>query len=558
MHHLWKFLLLVTLLAGVLLVPAPMPATAAPLFGPPSGWVKADVVGGGCDNAGHCNSNVRPGNPTLYEYRPDRQPVGEDARVTSDLAQHGGYPTFEQRDLCHVNGIAYYWSAGIWHHGGYWTLTYDAQGREHWSGPSRQHWAFEHNDICRPLPTPIPTDRPTDVPPLPLGVPTYTPVILPPTTMPTDVPASPCTSSVGRFDERANMQITVPNVSAKEYAWDAPMDTSNTPIGQAYPLSLTRIPPYPLPEAHVQPEVPLTFAYDFLSVERGPVDKNTYQSGHSGQARIAFGLRDLTTDETLIAADTQDMKDLKNSRGAIVRNGRTLQLRSVTIDPRVSFRAGAMVFAHFDVLHSGAWNPRSATPQTTYYVAPNLGTAYVQFTPQSGHTYTVWTWNGHGSCRIEAPRWTVAQFTATNNPPVTFTPIPLIGTPTASPTPSPSPTPLPPRPPVPNARFTISIHSTLDPNSTDLDPRNGVYRSTGNRIAWPAGEVLDFTPRVAMMLSPATPAYAGYRFQAHVEGWNCVSSLGQNAAITRDGMGIVGCRGDGRLTSGSTGGLVCS
>ena len=55
MHRLWKLLLLVPLLVGVLLVRAPAPTTAAPLFGPPSGWVKADVVHGGCDNAGQEN-----------------------------------------------------------------------------------------------------------------------------------------------------------------------------------------------------------------------------------------------------------------------------------------------------------------------------------------------------------------------------------------------------------------------------------------------------------------------------------------------------------------------
>jgi hypothetical protein len=92
------------------------------------------------------------------------------------------------------------------------------------------------------------------------------------------------------------------------------------------------------------------------------------------------------------------------------------------------------------------------------------------------------------------------------------TPTPL---PTA--TPSPSPTPLPPQPAVPNASFRLSLHSTLDPKHGDSDPQNAVYTSNGNQVSWPAGEVLDFTPRVQISLSPSVPAYSGYRYQAHVK-----------------------------------------
>ena len=538
--------ILVLLIGITRLAAAVQPAVAAPASAPPSGWVKAEVVGGGCDAQGHCSSDVTPGSPTLYEHRPDRQPVGRDFDVNADRSQHGGYPTFVDRDICHIGSVNYYWSAGIWHHGGYWTLTYDRRGREQWSGPTRQHWAFEHDDFCQPLPTPIPTATP---PPPPPGAPTYTPVPI----VPTEPPPSPCEGSAGRFDERSNMRINVPNVPPAEYAWDTPMNANGDPIWQLYPLNMNNIPPYNLPAARVQPGVPLTFSYDFPSMERVSLDKLAYSLDHNGQARIAFGLRDLTTGRNLIAVDTADIKELKDINGEVIIWGRTLQIQSAAIAPGVTFN-GPMQFSGFDRLHGGGWTPREPRPRMNRFVAPDLKIGFVTFIPQAGHTYVVWSWNGHGACRVEAPRWTVAQFTATDRPPETFTPIP---TASPSPTPTNTPTPTPPPPPIPNATFKVSIHSTLDPNNNDGDPRNGVYTSDGNTISWPAGEVLDFTPRVQITLSPPAPVYNGYRFQAHVQDWSYVSSLGQNAATTPDGMGRAGCRGSATMTSGSAG-PVCS
>src|SRR5690349_971209 len=182
-----RWLLLLLLLAGLVgLSPATSLVSAAPLAGPPSGWVKANVVGGGCDAQGHCSSDITPGSPTLYEYKPDRESVGRNYNVGANLTDHGGYPTFVDREKCHIDNVDYYWSAGIWHHGGYWTLTFDADGNEHWSGPSRQHWAFEHDDVCEPV---VPTDTPVPPPTAtqPPGEPTWTPA--PPTNTP--VPPSP-------------------------------------------------------------------------------------------------------------------------------------------------------------------------------------------------------------------------------------------------------------------------------------------------------------------------------------------------------------------------------
>ncbi len=211
----WFTLLL--LAVGMLsLAPAGQPVAAAPLAGPGSGWVRANVVGGGCDAQGHCSSEVTPGSPALYEYRPDRESVGRNYNVGADLSQHGGYPTFVDREKCHIGNVDYYWSAGIWHHGGYWTLTFDAQGNERWSGPTRQHWAFEHDDVCEPI---VPTDTPTIPPPPPTntqppGQPTWTP---PP---PTNTPVLPTPTVPGpncNPDGSVNIHPELGSPSANSY-----------------------------------------------------------------------------------------------------------------------------------------------------------------------------------------------------------------------------------------------------------------------------------------------------------------------------------------------------
>jgi hypothetical protein len=130
-------------------------------------------------------------------------------------------------------------------------------------------------------------------------------------------------------------------------------------------------------------------------------------------------------------------------------------------------------------------------------------------------------------------------------------------TPTVTPSPTPSPTPTPPQPAVPNASFRVSLHSTLDPKNGDSNPRNGVYTSNGSQISWPAGEVLNFTPRVQMSLSPSAPSYLIYRYRAHVKDWSYVSSVGQSAVTMADAMGRTGCRGSATQANG-TAGKVCT
>ena len=58
--RLWfPLTLLLIVLAGF--VPTAVPVAAAPLASPGGGWVKANVVGGGCDSQGHCSSEATPG-----------------------------------------------------------------------------------------------------------------------------------------------------------------------------------------------------------------------------------------------------------------------------------------------------------------------------------------------------------------------------------------------------------------------------------------------------------------------------------------------------------------
>jgi hypothetical protein len=412
------------------------------------------------------------------------------------------------------------------------------------------------------LPAPPPTSTPQSTsPPPPPGAPTYTP--LPPTPFPTDIPTptpDPLCVSVGdNWDLRANIRISVPGAETQEYAWDDPMPPSYAPISDVYrgPSQGRPLPPYTLGlVSGVKPDVPLTFAYNFGNMATGPNEALAYTGGHSGQADVTFGLRDMTTGQDLIFVDHVDQQNMRDEDDKIVSWGNTLRTSTVTVDPGVTFLDGSsQTWDKWDRLHdSHDWYEATERPYVNKFMH-KLGTSFVQFTPQNGHSYLAWAWNGHGPCRVEAPRWTVVQFVAGKagyQP--TSTPVfelPPTATPTATPTPEPPP------PPVPDASFKISIHSTLDPNSNDSDADNAVYKSTGTTIAWPAGEVLDFTPRVQMVLNPATPSYSGYRFRAHVQDWSFVSSIGQQAASSKDGMGRVGCRGSGRQTSGKAG-AVCT
>ena len=99
----------------------------------------------------------------------------------------------------------------------------------------------------------------------------------------------------------------------------------------------------------------------------------------------------------------------------------------------------------------------------------------------------------------------------------------------------------------------LAIHSELDPNSQDNNPTNGVYRSDGAQIAWPAGEVLDFTPRLSTLDFPNEPLPFPYEYRARVVGWS-VSSFSVNGTLidpaAADSRWQSGCR-NGAIPNGT-------
>jgi hypothetical protein len=506
----FTILLLLALMAG-LHWPA-RPAIATPLAGPGSGWVKANVVSGGCDRQGHCSSEVAPGSPTLYEYRPERQSVGRSYNVGADLSQHGGYPTFVDREKCHIANVDYYWSAGIWHHGGYWTLTFDTQGREHWSGPTRQHWAFEHNDVCMPI---LPTDTPTIPPPPPTntqppGQPTWTPV--PPTRTP--VPPSPTAPA-----PNCNPDGSV-NIHPEYTIWTPSINGATLP--QTTPGRQVLIPTG-------QTTVDVAFAFSQNPLNAGDPGAPSYDvSGWNHQDIRLSGAWNVP------AAMRWDFDKYLN-------HSEIEQM--LTIDNQ--FLRG------FSAPSPGRWRP---LPRTDPNRAPISFATSLRALPPGQYTITSKTYRDacNPSYREEKFYFYIGDLPT----PLRGTPTPAAtATPTATPTSTPTPTP--PQPAAPNASFKVSIHSTLDPNNADSNPRNGVYRSTGNQIAWPVGEVLNFTPRVQITLSPPSPAYPGYRYRARVKDWSYIGSIGQSAATAADALGRAGCRGTATQTAGAAG-TVCT
>lgn len=104
----------------------------------------------------------------------------------------------------------------------------------------------------------------------------------------------------------------------------------------------------------------------------------------------------------------------------------------------------------------------------------------------------------------------------------------------------------------------LAIHSELDPRSRNGDPFDGVYLADGDRIAWPTGEVLDFTPRLRELLMAGDPLPWPYEYRARVVGWSitgfAVNGTWREPQVA-DGRGRSGCRpgapaSDARLLTG--------
>jgi hypothetical protein len=502
---LWPGVLLLALtIAGQ--IPAAQPVAAAPLAGPGSGWVKANVVGGGCDAQGNCSSEVTPGSPALYEYRPDRESVGRNYNVGANLADHGGYATFVDREKCHIDNVDYYWSAGIWHHGGYWTLIFDAQGNERWTGPTRQHWAFEHNDVCEPI---VPTATATIPPPPPTstqppGQPTWTP---PP---PTNTPVLPTPTVPG---PNCNPDGSV-NIHPEYTIWTPSINGTTLP--QSAPGLQLVLPPG-------ETTANVTFAFRQNPLNAGDPGAPSYDvSGWNHQDIRVSGAWNVPA---MMRWDFDKYTD----------HGTTAQM--LTIDNQF--------LREFSAPSPGRWRP---LPRMDANRAPISFTSSLSALPPGQYTLTSKTYRDACNPSFREEKFYFYIVGQANGP----TPTPM---PTATPTLT--PTPPPPQPAVPNASFRVSLHSTLDPKNSDSNPRNGVYKSNGSQISWPAGEVLNFTPRVQISLSPSAPSYPVYRYRAHVKDWSFVSSVGQNAATAADAMGQAGCRGSATQTNGSSG-KVCT
>jgi hypothetical protein len=241
------------------------PQTA--LAGPGSGWVKADVVGGGCVetvNGTFCSSTVTPGSPTLYEYVPAREAYDQGV---GPGRPHGGYPSYELRDECVYQGVNYGLAKGTWHQGARWTLTF-RNGQEVWQGPTNRHWAFEHTDACRyniaptavgATATPyggagggsgtVPTNPPWTPPTItPFGVPETPTPNIPPTRVPT------CYADTGKptglgIDARQGSTLynyqTVGYYVPESYPGDPPGlydDGVPTKVDPTWPLGRTAAP----------------------------------------------------------------------------------------------------------------------------------------------------------------------------------------------------------------------------------------------------------------------------------------------------------------------------
>ncbi|GAB4125124.1 MAG: hypothetical protein OHK0050_36980 [Roseiflexaceae bacterium] len=103
-----------------------------------------------------------------------------------------------------------------------------------------------------------------------------------------------------------------------------------------------------------------------------------------------------------------------------------------------------------------------------------------------------------------------------------------------------------PPPPIQQGPLNLAIHSELDPLSTNNQPSDAIYRSTGDTIQWPLGEVLDLTPRIALSVpSYADPIPALYDIRVQVNQWEPQAiTIGSTTRRPQaaDDQGVAGCR----------------
>ncbi len=120
---------------------------------------------------------------------------------------------------------------------------------------------------------------------------------------------------------------------------------------------------------------------------------------------------------------------------------------------------------------------------------------------------------------------------------------------------------VPPPPAYPSlaSALQLAIHSDLDPRHGGPNDRDGVYYAEGDTIAWPAGEVLDFSPRLNTFEMDPAPFPLEYR--ARVLRWRIVGYEvnGRDYPATgADSRGVAGCRQGGSTFIGADGQTTCA
>jgi hypothetical protein len=541
-----------------------------------AGWRRAQVVGGGCDNQGNCDSNTQPGAPTLYEYVPHREIKGREPMSAGDLSQHGGHQTVVDREACHIGATYYGWASGLWHHGATWTLNI-VNGQRRWTGPNSPHWAFEHNDTCEPeeTPTPSPTVLPTSTPtPRQLQIQVW---------VCTTGRAPGWTAYITAYSGDWNwagstnsLSVGVPGTYTQvsyQVALPAGWSAGNNVGTTGLPASITVVATHatlcssatstpgrvvtPTPTQPVGCPGSTTWTFDsripFLAPlfngSRLSTNQNSPTLLRPNQTTLTF-----SQDRILYYDPNNNDKAEFNTYFVIYGpNGSQVATSAWYVSRTVDNWGQVRWHLWWQGLAKSSGLASRPNPEL-YSNLPAGGLPAGSFAPTIQFSGTNGRWpqglyrvvtrgNGDRQSYTCLTPYREQNFyflvgTATPTPTRTATRTPTSGgtsTPGPSPTPTSTPTPTPTPPPPPEAEVGLQLwmHSRYD-------PAGGVYRSVNERVTWPQGETLNWLPAVELEL-PSSPSPL-YAFEARVVAWSFISSLGHDARTAPDSLGRVGCR----------------
>jgi uncharacterized repeat protein (TIGR01451 family) len=400
---------------------------------PGPGWVKADVVGGGCvetSSGTYCSSAVTPGSPTLFEYKPDREGYPQGA---GPGRQHGGDRTAELRDLCIYRGVNFGLAAGIWHHGARWTLVVRG-GALSWQGPTNKHWAFEHTDSCRydvaptaagPTATPYTNPQGTLViptnPPWTPPTPTDDPILVDPRTptVPATATVGPCiTTPVTGMGVSATQGATVYRYGTAGYY--VPAAPEGEPPGTVYMAGAHTDPTWPvdLAAAPVQAGTPVDLAFDLtkpyqqFATRENPL--NPFYQWGGGKVFLKVidrgtNLGSAADDVPLLTVESDGTNPTRNTASVVENGNPVVMLTRWDVHPSLAMTGPMLWHTYewsaarwFEQGHStdsgrGDYAPPSdphwarTTPDLAagrkYIRSP--GVLGIRFTPQADHTYDI-------------------------------------------------------------------------------------------------------------------------------------------------------------------------